>query len=57
MQLFLSAISSYYPWDYNISGLTAGTSYKVRVVAENDQGRGWQNDMSGATDAVAVYRL
>ena len=47
-------LPSYYPWDYNISGLAAGTTYKVRVVAENDQGRGWQNDMSGATDAVAV---
>ena len=27
-------------WDYNITGLTAGTTYAYRVVARNDQGRG-----------------
>ena len=37
----------------SISGLTPGTA-SVRVVAENDQGRGWQNGMNSATVAIPL---
>ena len=38
--ILVADLTATYPWEYNITGLTPGTTYTVRVVAENDQGRG-----------------
>ena len=50
----VSSLTSPAPYQHTITGLTKGTTYKVRVVAINDQGSG-RNDGS-ATEATAVCK-
>ena len=59
-KVLVEDLPSSYPWDYNISGLIAEVEYKIRVVAENDQGRfshyyvdGFAVTQSSSTLAIA----